>query len=86
MLYAPCAPGENLPIEPYKLFFDEITVTSTYSSSPYDTKLAYDYLRTGRIRGPELVTHRFPMERAVDAFQMTAKPSDGLKAVVTMQR
>ncbi len=85
MLFAPCAPGVQMPVEPHRLFFQEITIGASYSAGPHDTRLAFDYLRGGRVRGPELITHRFPLERAQDAFAVAANPGDGLKAVVTME-
>jgi L-iditol 2-dehydrogenase len=85
MLFAPCAPGVQLPIEPHRLWFQEHTIGASYSAGPHETRIALDYLRSGRVRGPELITHRFPMGRAVEAFQMTANPGDGLKAVIELR-
>ena len=85
MLFAPCAPGIQLPVEPHRLWFQEHTIGASYSAGPHETRIALDYLRSGRVRGPELITHRFPMERAVEAFHMTANPGDGLKAVIELQ-
>jgi L-iditol 2-dehydrogenase len=84
MLFAPCAPGVKMEIEPHQLFFQEISVAASYSAGPHDTRLAFDYLRYGRVRGRELVTHRFPIEHAQGAFSVAANPGDGLKAVITM--
>ncbi|GIW08226.1 MAG: sorbitol dehydrogenase [Dehalococcoidia bacterium] len=85
MLFAPCAPGVQLPIEPHRLWFQEHTIGASYSAGPHETRIAFEYLRSGLVRGPEVITHRFPMERALDAFQMTAHPGDGLKAVIEMR-
>ncbi|MFN8535151.1 MAG: alcohol dehydrogenase catalytic domain-containing protein [Dehalococcoidia bacterium] len=82
MLFAPCAPGEKLAIEPHRLWFNEHTIGASYSAGPHETRIAFDYLRSGRVRGPEIITHRFPIERAQDAFTMTANPGAGLKAII----
>lgn len=84
MLFAPCAPGVKMEIEPHKLFFEEVSVAASYSAGPHDTRLAFDYLRWGRVKGAELITHRFPIDRAQEAFAIAANPGDGLKAVITM--
>jgi len=85
LLYAPCAPGETIPLQPHKVFFEEIRLTSTYSAGPHDTRLALDYLTTGRIPGDELVTHVFPLDRAQEAFHMAANPGEGLKAAIRLR-
>jgi L-iditol 2-dehydrogenase len=85
LLYAPCAPGETIALEPHKVFFEEIRLTSTYSAGPHDTRLALDYLATGRIPGDDLVTHVFPLEQAQSAFDMAANPGEGLKAAIRLR-
>ena len=84
MLFAPCAPGETLPLEPHRLWFQEYTIGASYSAGPYETRLALEWLRSGRVRGPEVITHRFPLVRAQEAFTLTANPGPGLKAVIEL--
>jgi threonine dehydrogenase-like Zn-dependent dehydrogenase len=48
-----------------------------------ETKLAMTMLAEGRIKVGDLVTHRFPLERAPEAFARARQPEGSLKVVVT---
>lgn len=45
-----------------KLYQQELTVSSTYSSSPADLPLALDLLMSGQVRVDGLISHRLPLE------------------------
>jgi len=85
LLYAPPSPTATLPITPNTLFFQEISLHTSYSAGPYETRLALDLLRTGRIRPETVITHRFPLREAAEAFKLVAKPGDALKVVITIE-
>jgi L-iditol 2-dehydrogenase len=82
LLYAPPAPGETLPVMPNHLFFQEITLRTSYSAGPYETRQALDLLRSGRIKAESVITHRFALQDAAQAFNLTARPGDALKSVL----
>ena len=84
LLFAPSAPSEVLAITPHHFFFQEITLRTSYSAGPYETRLALDLLRDGRIRAEQVITHRFALQDAAQAFQLVAKPGDALKAVIVV--
>jgi len=83
LFFAPPSPAAALPIMPNPLFFQEITLRTSYSAGPYETRLALDLLHTGRIRPETVITHRFPLREAAKAFQLVARPGDALKVVIT---
>src|SRR5205807_5442088 len=82
LLFAPPAPEEILPILPNPLFFQEITLRTSYSAGPYETRLALDLLRYRRIRAEAMITHRFDLTDAAQAFKLVANPGDALKVVL----
>jgi len=84
LLFAPSAPGDVLPITPNTLFFQEISLRTSYSAGPYETRQALELLRNGRIRPETVITHRFALQDAARAFQLVAKPGDALKVVITV--
>jgi L-iditol 2-dehydrogenase len=84
LLFAPPQPSEVLAIAPHHLFFQEITLRTSYSAGPYETRHALDLLRAGRIRAEQLITHRFALQDAAQAFQLVAKPGDALKALIVV--
>jgi len=84
LLFAPPPPGEVLPISPHHHFFQEITLCTSYSAGPHETTQALELLHTGRIRAEAIITHRFMLQDAAQAFRLVAHPGDALKAVVVI--
>src|SRR5438128_5305923 len=83
LFFAPPPPAEELPITPNLLFFQEISLRTSYSAGPYETRLALDLLHSGRIHAEKVITHRFALKNAAQAFQLVAKPGDALKVIIT---
>lgn len=83
LLFAPSSPQATLPVLPNTLFFQEISLRASYSAGPHDTRQALELLRTGRIQAEKLITHRFPLQDAAQAFDLVAIPGDALKVVIT---
>jgi L-iditol 2-dehydrogenase len=46
-----------------RLYQQEMTISSAYSSSPQTLRIALDLLATGRVRVDRLISHRLPLER-----------------------
>ena len=84
LLFAPSGPTAELPISPNHFFFQEITLRTSYSAGPYETRLALDLLRAGRIQPETIITHYFALQEAAQAFQMVAQPGDALKVIITV--
>ncbi|HLB24764.1 MAG TPA: alcohol dehydrogenase catalytic domain-containing protein [Nitrospirota bacterium] len=83
LFFTPTPPKETLKITPNHLYFNEITLVQSYSCGPDDTREALTLLSKGVIPIDKIITHRFPLEQAADAFRLTAQAKDSLKAVVT---
>jgi L-iditol 2-dehydrogenase len=84
LLFAPPAPEEMLSLSPNRFFFQEITLRTSYSAGPYETRQALELLRCGRICAETLITHRFGLHDAAEAFKVVANPGDALKVVITL--
>jgi L-iditol 2-dehydrogenase len=82
LFFTPTPPGEVLKIEPNELYFKEITIVQSYSCGPDDTREALRLLSEGAIPVDKIITHKFPLKDAADAFRLTAKAGESLKAVV----
>nr|HET6904395.1 zinc-dependent dehydrogenase [Ktedonobacteraceae bacterium] len=82
LFFAPPPPTETLAISPHNLFFQEITLRTSYSAGPYETRLALDLLHTQHIRAESVITHRFALQDAAQAFQLVAQPGNALKAII----
>ncbi len=51
------------PLNLESLYAQELTITSTYSSSPQELRIALDLLAQGSVRVDQLISHRLPLER-----------------------
>ena len=85
LLYAPPPPTAILPVPPNAIFFQEITLRTSYSAGPHETRLALELLRMARIRPETVITHRFALQDAARAFQLVAEPGDALKVVIVSE-
>ncbi len=81
-VFAPTAPDEYLQLSPNRLFFSEIKVIPSYSTSHIETRTALKLMSSGKIRAKEIITHRFPLNRIAEAFKTATKNKKCLKVVV----
>lgn len=84
LMYGPPMKGEQWPLDAYHIFFKEITVRGTYSAAPYDIQRTMSMLANGVIDPDVLITHRFPLEQASEAWHLTKAAGDSLKVMVTL--
>ena len=75
-------PGETMEVDPNRLFFDEISLVSSYSCGPDDTRETLELIRDGVIKAEEFITHRFELKDALEACRLTARAQDSLKVVL----
>ncbi len=84
LLYAPPAPGNPVSFDVNRMFFQEIYVTGSYSAGPFDTRRTLSLLVNGVIDPDVLITHRFRLEQAEQAWHLTKQAGDSLKVMVEM--
>jgi len=81
-VFAPTNPGEYLQISPKELFFSEIQIIPSYSTSHVETRMALELLKSERINVNELITHRFRLVEAAEAFKTALENKESLKVMV----
>lgn len=59
-----------MPLDLETLYQQELTVSSTYSSSPAILPLALDLLSTRQVRVESLISHRLPLERFAEGVEL----------------
>ena len=79
---APPHPDERIEINPNKLYFDEITVNSAYSSTNAETTAVLELIASGRFDAKGMITHRFGLDGAVTAIAMLLEAGESLKSVI----
>ncbi|HLX40576.1 MAG TPA: alcohol dehydrogenase catalytic domain-containing protein [Ktedonobacteraceae bacterium] len=67
------ARSEAVPINLATLYQQELTISSTYSSSPDELRIALAWLSTGKVRVTRLISHRLPLERFAEGIELTRK-------------
>ena len=83
LAFTMAAPEERLSISPHDLYFREVEIVPSYSCGPEDMREALASIAAGRVAVLDLVTHRFPVERAPEAFARAADPEGSLKILLT---
>ncbi len=83
--FAATSPGERAEVDFGLLTTAEKDILTAYSSSIDLQEKAADLVFTRAVRVRELVSHRFPIDRATEAFALALRPATGtLKVVLRM--
>ncbi|MFN2386192.1 MAG: alcohol dehydrogenase catalytic domain-containing protein [Thermoanaerobaculia bacterium] len=83
LLFTMAPAGEVLALPAHDLYFREIRLVPSYSCGPDDTRTALDLIAGGIVQVGDLVTHRFPITQAAEAFARAADPRDSVKVMIT---
>ncbi|MCY4201923.1 MAG: alcohol dehydrogenase catalytic domain-containing protein [Aestuariivita sp.] len=81
-LGAPLSPETDWIQNGHKAYFDQITITSRYSSDHTDTYSYIRLLEAGRINARDAISHRFDITDSAEAFRMLTKAEESLKIVI----
>jgi L-iditol 2-dehydrogenase len=83
LAFTMASPEERLTVSPHDLYFREVRIVPSYSAGPDDMREALALLAARRVEVSDLVTHRFPIARAPEAFARAAEPEGSLKVLLT---
>ncbi len=82
IFFTPARPGEFLHLDPNSLYFKDISIVTSYSCGPNDTRRALDFITRGFVTAEKLVTHKFTIDETEKAFRITAEARDSLKCLI----
>ena len=85
LMFAPLPPGSKPAVPLTELWWETVSIVSSYAAAPRDLALALDLLSTGRVRVKDLVTHRLPLAESVEAFQTVIRAGESLKVLIDPQ-
>ena len=83
LLFTMAPPGEVWPADLFQLYFREVTVRPSYSCGPDDTREALGRIARREVRVADLVSHRFPVAQAADAFAKARALEGVMKVAIT---
>jgi L-iditol 2-dehydrogenase len=81
-VFAPTNPETYLQLSPKDLFFSEIQIIPSYSTSHLETRTALQLLSSGKIAVGKLVTHRFKLAQAAEAFSTALESKESLRVLI----
>jgi L-iditol 2-dehydrogenase len=81
-VFAPTNPESYLQLSPKDLFFSEIEIIPSYSTSHFETRTALQLLLSGKIAVKELITHRFKLAQAAKAFDAALESKESLRVLI----
>jgi L-iditol 2-dehydrogenase len=82
IFFAVPGPDVNLEVPINDYWRNEITITTSYGAAPEDLQESYVWILSKKIKVKELITHRFPLSKAGDAFKVVSKASESLKVII----
>ena len=83
LLFAQTHRGDEVAVDVGDICLDEKRVVGSYSASVDEADEAAEVIFEQQIEVAPLVTHRFPLSEAPEAFEIAARPSnDAIKVVV----
>jgi len=74
--------GDGLPVPLATVYHRELTITTTYSSSPADLGEAFDLLAQQQVRVDGLISHRLPLGRLGEGVDLMRR-HEAVKVYVT---
>lgn len=82
LFFAPTDPGIKISLPFNEIWWNGVTMTSSYAAAPADLALAIELVRAKRVNVKDMITHRFPLVETGRAFQMVAEASDSIKVII----
>jgi L-iditol 2-dehydrogenase len=80
VLFGGLAAGEQVPLDSYRLHYDELTIRGAFHHTPQTVRAALAFLASGAYPWEQLLTHEVRLEDVPALF--TEPPRDYLKAIV----
>ena len=82
LFFSPTPPQDLLALDTNRLYFQEQTIATSYSSGPEDTRAALALLAQGKLPVTELVTHRLGLKQVGEGLRLLAAKDTALKVLV----
>ena len=74
--------GKTLALPTHDFYFRELRLVPSYSCGPPETRRALELIGDRVVRADQVVTHRFPLEQAAEAYRTAAQQPAAIKTLV----
>lgn len=85
LFFATPHPDESINLFPSRVFFNELTIKSSYSADHNDTRISLALLSSGDVDGSKIITNQYPLEQLSEAILQTSSREGSLKCVVSFE-
>ncbi len=82
VFFAVPEPGINLEVPINNYWRNEITIMTSYGAAPQDLDEAYTWIQSNKINVVGLISHRFPLSDATEAFKIVCEAKESLKVIL----
>ncbi|TXT55016.1 MAG: Sorbitol dehydrogenase [Promethearchaeota archaeon] len=82
IFFAVPKPGVNLEIPINSYWRNEVNLMTSYGAAPEDLDESYEWIKSGKVKVEELISHRFPLEEVEEAFRVVCEKDESLKVVL----
>jgi L-iditol 2-dehydrogenase len=79
-------PDARLSLATFDYYFRELRLVPSYSCGPRETRAALALIEAGVIRAHHVVTHRFELAQAGEAYRVAAQDKSAIKTLVYFPR
>jgi L-iditol 2-dehydrogenase len=86
VFFAVPGPDRQICIPLNDFWTKEIKILTSYYCGPPDIIDAIELIESGTVRVDDLITHRFPLNRTFDGFQLVLDGKESIKVIIQPNR
>jgi L-iditol 2-dehydrogenase len=85
LFFAPADPEARVEIPFNHVWWQELTITSSYAGSPRDIRAAITLISSGKMDVTDMITHRLPLDSIGEGFSLVEAAGPSIKVVIEPQ-
>ena len=85
LFFAPLPPGDRLLLDGNELWKSGVSLIHSYAGPPRDMRSALDMIAAGEVDVAGMITHRLPLARTGEGFELMTGSGACLKIIVEPQ-
>lgn len=79
-------PEERVQLNVNELWRNEVKLMTSYAAAPRDLKVAIERISSRQVTVSDMITHRLPLEKTQEGFQLVEKGGSSLKVIIEPQK